>query len=125
MDLRSAVVPAAHMVLAGCVAIMAVLGLLGGDNEGARVVGDVRLFWLVVLPMVGIVMLGLYDWQAGRGASVLRAADLAAFVLGVVELSLGTTGFARWLSGAVALLAAAGLAASFLVEQPRRAGFRR
>ena len=125
MDVRSAVIPAVHMLLAGCIAIVAVLGLLGGDNQGAQVIGDYRLFWLIVLPMVGIVTLGLYDWQAGRGATILRAADIAAFVLGVIELSLGTTGFARWLSGAIALLAACGLAASFVIERPHRAGFRR
>jgi hypothetical protein len=125
MEIRAAVMPAVHMLLAGCIAVVAVIGLLGADNDGARVIGDYRLAWLVVLPMVGIVTLGLYDWQAGRGATILRAADLAAFALGVVELSLGTTGFARWLAGAIALLAAAGIAASFLIERPRRAGFRR
>jgi hypothetical protein len=125
MDVRANVIPAVHMLLAGCIAFVAILGLFGTEVADGQVVGDASVAWLIVLPLVGIVVFGLFDWQTGRGATILRAGDVAAFGLGVVELSLGTTGFARWLSGAVALLAASGIAASFVIEPPHRAGFRR
>jgi hypothetical protein len=65
------------------------------------------------------------DWQLGRGSTILRSADIAAFALGLFDLSLGATGLGRWLAGGVALLAAAGLAASIVVTAPRRPGWRR
>lgn len=131
MDPRPALVPALHTLLAAAVGVLAVIGLFGtgsGDSGGAApvaVVGDVRFAAFVVLPLVGIVMLGLFDWQMGRGAFILRAADIAVFALAAIELSLGTTGLARWLAGGMAIVAACGLAASLVIEQPRRAGFRR
>ena len=124
MDVRAIVVPVAQMLLAACIAFVAVLGLFGTDVSGGQIVGDASVAWLIVLPIVGVVVIGLFDWQTGRGATILRAGNVAAFVLAMLELRLGTTGFARWLSGAIALLAAAGLAASFLIERPHRAGFR-
>ena len=75
--------------------------------------------------MIGIVMLGLYDWQVGRGSGILRAADVAVFALAAVELSVGTMGIVRWLVGGVAVLAACGLASSLVIAAPHRAGFRR
>jgi hypothetical protein len=127
MDLRSAVVPTAQLVLAACVGILAVLGMFAADPAvaGARVAGGPAFAWLVILPMTGIVALGLFDWQTGRGPSILRAADVAVFILAVLELSTGTTGFARWLAGAIALAAAIGTAGSIVIPPPRRAGFRR
>jgi len=125
MDVRSIVVPVAQMLLAACIAFVAVLGLFGTEVTDGQVVGDASVAWLIVLPIVGIVVIGLFDWQSGRGATILRAGNVAAFVLAMLELSLGTTGFARWLSGAIAMLAALGIAASFVIERPHRAGFRR
>ncbi len=129
MDPRRAVVPAVHMLLAAAVAMLAVIGLFGtgpGEtNAGANVVGGFGFAFFIVLPQIGIVALGLFDWQMGRGTGILRAADVAVFVLGCLELSLGTIGLARYLAGAIALLAATGLAASILVAPPRRAGWRR
>src|SRR4051794_26098112 len=125
MDARSAVVPVVHTVLAGGIGILAVIGMFGTDSgESAAIIGGSQFALFVVLPMVGIVMLGLFDWQMGRGSWILRAADVAVFALATVELSLGTSGIVRWLVGGVALLAAAGLAATFLITPPRRAGFR-
>ena len=126
MDARSAVVPVVHTLLAAGLGILAVIGMFGtGSGESAVFVGGYQFALFVVLPMVGIVMLGLFDWQMGRGSGILRAADVAVFVLATVELSLGTVGIVRWLVGGVALLAAAGLAATNLTTPPHRAGVRR
>jgi hypothetical protein len=127
MDLRAAIVPAIHTLLASGVGILAVIGMFGTGSagEGTVLVGGAQFAFFVILPMIGIVMLGLYDWQVGRGSGVLRAADVAVFALAALELSVGTTGVVRWLVGGVAVLAASGLASSFLIPAPHRAGFRR
>jgi hypothetical protein len=126
MDLRAAIVPAIHTLLASGVGILAVIGMFGTGSAGDdTVLGGAKFAFFVILPMIGIVMLGLYDWQVGRGSGVLRAADVAVFVLAALELSVGTTGIVRWLVGGVAVLAASGLASSFLIPAPHRAGFRR
>ena len=126
MDARSAVVPVVHTLLAAGLGILAVIGMFGTDSaDSAAFVGGYQFALFVVLPMVGIVMLGLFDWQMGRGSGILRAADVAVFFLASVELSLGTVGIVRWLVGGVALFAAAGLAATIVTTPPRRAGFRR
>jgi len=129
MERRRAAVPAVHMLLAGAVGLLAVLGIFGtgpANDDAARgsnfVVGFESFF--VVLPQIGAVALGLFDWQIGRGPNLLRAADIVVFALGCLELSLGTVGFARDLAGAISVLAATGLAASILVVPPRRAGWR-
>ena len=127
MDLRPAIVPAIHTLLASGVGILAVIGLFGTDSagEGTVLVGGWRFAFFVILPMIGIVMLGLYDWQIGRGSGILRAADVAVFALAALELSVGTTGIVRWLVGGVAVLAASGFASSLVIPAPHRAGFRR
>jgi len=127
MDLRSAVVPTAQLVLAACLGILAVLGIIASDPAvaGALVVIGPSIAWLVVLPMTGIAALGLFEWQAGRGPGILRAGNVAIFVLAALELRSGTPGFARWLTGAIALAAAIGVAGSIVIPPPRRAGFRR
>jgi hypothetical protein len=130
VERRRAAVPAVHMLLAGTVALLAMLGLLGTGSAGddttaaSTVVDTVRFAFFVVLPQSGIVALGLFDWQMGRGPNLLRAADVAVFALGCLELSIGAVGFTRFLAGAISVLAAAGLAASILVVPPRRAGWR-
>lgn len=130
MDARRAVVPAVHMLLATAVAMLAILGLFGtaatrsDASDPGAVVGGFGFALFVVLPQIGIVALGLFDWQMGRSAAILRAADVAAFAVGGLELSLGTIGIARYLAGAIALAAAVGLASSILVPPPRRAGWR-
>jgi hypothetical protein len=118
------------MLLAAAVALLAVVGLFGASGLGSgdapvAVPGGFGFAFFIVLPQIGIVALGLFDWQMGRGPWILRAADVAVFVLGMLELSLGSVGVARWLAGAIALLAATGIATSILVEPPRRAGWRR
>jgi hypothetical protein len=116
------------MLLAATVAMLAVIGLFGtgdADSAGTTVVGGFGFNFFIVLPQIGIIALGLFDWQLGRGTWIVRAADVAAFVLAWLELSLGTVGLGRDLAGAIALLAAGGLAASILIEPPRRAGWRR
>ena len=84
-----------------------------------------QLSLFIVLPLSGCVAFGLAEWQLGRGSTILRVADIAAFTLGLLDLSLGSTGLGRWLAGAIAILAAAGIAASLLVPPPRRPGWRR
>src|SRR3954452_9017618 len=98
---RRTVVPAVHMLLATALGMLAILGLFGtagtrsdAPDPGAVVVGGFGFALFVVLPQIGIVGLGLFDWQMGRGAGILRAADLAAFALGGLELSPGTIGIA-------------------------------
>jgi hypothetical protein len=127
MDVRSAVVPTAQLVLAACLGILAVLGMIDTDPAvaGALVVLGASIAWLVVLPMTGIAALGLFDWQAGRGPGILRAGNVVIFLLAAAELREGTPGFARWLTGTIALAAAIGLAGSIVTPPPRRAGFRR
>ena len=117
-----------HLLLASLVAILAIIGLfarpLEDGDRGISLVGGFPVSFFIVLPMSGIVAFGLLDWQMGRGASFLRAADGVAFLLALVELSLGVAGLARWMIGTMAILAAAGLAASLLVPAPRRPGCR-
>jgi hypothetical protein len=85
----------------------------------------VQLSLFIVLPLSGCVAFGLTEWQLGRGTTILRVADIAAFTLGLLDLSLGATGIGRWLAGAIAVLAASGIAASIVVVAPRRPGWRR
>ena len=134
MDLGRPVVATLHVLLASTIAIVALIGMFGatglpGDTAdgavGIGLLGRFGLGFILVLPLAGAVALGMADWQWGRGATILRSADLAAFALGMLDLSLGATGLGRWLAGAVALLAAAGLAASIVVSAPRRPGWRR
>jgi hypothetical protein len=118
-------VAAIHVVLASIVAVLGVIGLFGsrGDGGTTLVIGF-QLSLFLVVPMIGIVAFGLAEWQLGRGPGAMRAADLGAFLLAALLLSLGETGLTRWLAGGVALLAASGLAASVIVVPPRRGGFR-
>ena len=129
MDAGRSVMATTHLLLASLVAILAIIGLfarpLEDGDRGISLVGGFPVSFFMVLPMSGIVAFGLLDWQMGRGASFLRAADGVAFLLALVELSLGVAGLARWMIGTMAILAAAGLAASLLVPAPRRPGFRR
>jgi hypothetical protein len=115
-----------HVVLASLIAIVAIIGLFGTRNGAAgTVVLGFQLSLFIVLPLSGCVAFGLAEWQLGRGSTILRVADIAAFTLGLLDLSLGSTGLGRWLAGAIAILAAAGIAASLLVPPPRRPGWRR
>src|SRR4051794_34630144 len=133
MELGRPIVAATHLLLAASIAIVAIVGIFGvpghatsfDDNPISAITGGFWFSFLIVLPLAGIVSLGVADWQAGRGSGILRAADLAAFLLAALELSAGTAGIIRWLVGAIALLAAAGIAGSVLVDAPRRPGFRR
>lgn len=84
-----------------------------------------QLSLFIVLPLSGCVAFGLAEWQLGRGSTILRVADVAAFTLGLLDLSLGATGLGRWLAGGIAILAASGIAASIVVAPPRRPGWRR
>ena len=114
-----------HVLLASLVAIIAIIGLFGTrDGAVGAVVIGFQLSLFIVLPLSGSVAFGLADWQLGRGPTILRVADVAAFTLGVLDLSLGATGLGRWLAGTVAVLAAAGIAASIVVSAPRRPGWR-
>jgi hypothetical protein len=115
-----------HVLLASLVAIVAIIGLFGTREAvaGTIVIGF-ELSLVVVLPLSGCVAFGLADWQLGRGPTVLRLADVAAFTLGLLDLSLGSTGLGRWIAGAIAILASAGIASSLLVVPPRRPGWRR
>lgn len=115
-----------HVALASLVAIVAIVGLFGTRDGaiGAVVIG-VQLSLFIVLPLSGCVAFGLADWQLGRGPTILRIADVAAFTLGLLDLSLGATGLGRWMAGAIAILAAAGIAGSIVVTPPRRPGWRR
>jgi hypothetical protein len=123
---RHGLVTVIHVLLASTIAIVDVIGLFGnrGDGSGPGLTIGFQLSLLIVLPMIGIVAFGLTEWQLGRGPGFMRAADLAAFLLGALMLSLGETGLTRWLAGAIAVLAASGIAASVLVVPPRRGGFR-
>jgi len=125
-----------HLVLASTIAIVAVIGMFGTGSGAADpssataatragIPGTFELAILVVLPLAGVVAFGVADWQLGRGAMILRAGDVAAFALGMLDLSLGATGLGRFLAGAMALLAAGGLAGSIVVTAPRRPGWRR
>jgi hypothetical protein len=126
MESRHGLVTVIHVLLASTVAIVGVIGLFGGraDGSGPGLAIGFQLSLFLVVPMIGAVAFGLAEWQLGRGPGVMRAADLAAFLLGALLLSLGETGLARWLAGAIALLAAGGIAASLVVVPPRRGGFR-
>jgi hypothetical protein len=125
VDAGRSVVATTHLILASLVAILAIIGLFGTHEPGVGTGWlESNFALLIVLPLGGCVALGLADWQQGRGSLILRAADIAAFLLAAVNLSLGATGIARWLAGSVALLACGGLAASIIVERPRRGGFR-
>jgi hypothetical protein len=139
VDVRSATVPIVHAALAALLGILTILMALGWQDllASATSAGDphgyVRVFvttgvWgflLIFVPLIGVVLVGTFDWQIGRGPTILRMGDVAIFVLATLQLSSSATGVDRWLAGALALLAAGGLAASLIVDPPRRAGFRR
>jgi hypothetical protein len=126
VDRGRTAVATVHVLLASLVAIIAVIGLFGAREgaAGPNVLG-VQLSLFIVLPLSGCVAYGLTEWQLGRGSTILRTADVAAFTLGLLDLSLGASGLGRWLAGAVAVLAASGIAASIVVTAPRRPGWRR
>jgi hypothetical protein len=117
---------AVHVLLASLVAIVAIIGLFGTRQGAAGFVAiGFQLSLFIVLPLSGCVAFGLAEWQVGRGSTILRVADTAAFTLGLLALSLGAVGVGRWLAGAIAILAASGIAASVVVSPPRRPGWRR
>ena len=126
MDRGRLVVAFVHVLLASLVAIVAIIGLFGTREAVAgTVVIGFQLSLFVVLPLSGCVAFGLADWQLGRGPTILRVADVAAVTLGLLDLSLGSTGLGRWIAGAIAILASTGIASSVLVAPPRRPGWRR
>ncbi len=138
MDVRSATVPIVHATLAGLLGIVVIVMAVGWQDLLAAASapddphGYVRVFvttgvWgflLIFVPLIGVVLVGTFDWQVGRGATILRSGDVAIFVLAALQLQSSATGVDRLLAGALALLAAGGLASSIVIDPPRRAGFR-
>jgi hypothetical protein len=130
-------VPVVHAVLAamltlvGALVVASIVAVTGRTNAENDPHGLVDAFgtmgvWaliLILLPLVGAVLLGIRDWQAGRGALVIRSADVAGLVFaGLLVRGEGTTWW--WLAIGIAAAAVAGLVASATTPAPQRDGWR-
>ena len=112
-----------HATLAALIVLASAL-VWGVGNQN-----QVGLVWLVgvelmLLPLSGGVLLGLLFRSAGRGQVILRAADGASIVIGLVGLST-RAGSVPWLIAvAIVALATAGLLVTFIDTPPHREGWR-
>ena len=119
------VVPVLHAVLAALIGLASALmwGVMSGDDNGVGILFMVAVE-LMLLPLAGALILGLLFRSAGRGQTILRSADAASIVIGLVGLSTGV-GSIQWLIAvAIVALATAGLLVTFLDPAPRRGGWR-
>jgi len=112
-----------HAALAALIALASALmwGVMSSRTSDAGTMGLVEL---ILLPLAGAVILGLLFRGVGRGNTILRSADAASIVVGVVGLST-VAGSIQWLIAvSIVTLATAGLLVTFLEPAPRRGGWR-
>src|SRR4029078_1572584 len=97
-----------HAALAGLIGLASALmwGAMS-DTSGIGFMGLVGLEMMLV-PLAGALVVGLLFRGAGRGYTMLRTADTACIVVGLVGLS-SAAGSVQWLvGGAVVTLATGG-----------------
>jgi hypothetical protein len=114
-----------HAALAALIALASALmwGLMSSRTSDVATMGLVGLE-LMLMPLAGALILGLLFRGVGRGNTILRSADAASIVIGVVGLST-VAGSIQWLIAvSIATLATAGLLVTFLEPAPRRGGWR-
>ena len=113
-----------HAALAGLIGLASALmwGAMS-DTSGIGFMGLVGLEMMIV-PLAGALLVGLLFRSAGRGYTMLRTADTACIVVGLVGLS-SAAGSIQWLIAvAIVTLATAGVLLTFLEPAPRRGGWR-
>ena len=114
-----------HAALAALIALASALiwGVMSARASEIGIMGLVGLE-LMLIPLAGGLILGLLFRSAGRGNTVLRSADAASIVIGVVGLST-VAGSIQWLIAvSIVSLATAGFLVTFLDPAPRRGGWR-
>ena len=119
------VVPFLHATLAALIALASALvwGVMSGYGNGIAFMGLIGIE-LMLVPLAGVLVVGLLFRSAGRGQTMLRAADVASIVVGLVGLS-AAVGTIQWLIAVIiAAVATAGLLVTFLEPAPRRGGWR-
>jgi hypothetical protein len=116
-------VPLFHAVLAGLIGLVSALMWAVMANKDVGIMGLIAVE-LMLLPLAGGLILGLLFRSAGRGQTILRSADAASIVIGLVGLSTRAGTF-PWLIGvAIVTLATAGLLVTFIDPAPQRGGWR-
>ena len=118
-------VPLLHAALAALIGLTSALmwGVMSGGENRVDLMGLVGME-LMLVPLAGSVLLGLLFRSAGRGQTMLRTADAASIVVGLVGLSTAA-GSIQWLIAvALVTLATAGFLLTFLEPAPRRGGWR-
>jgi hypothetical protein len=118
-------VPLLHAAVAALIGLASALiwGVMSSDEHHAEFTGLVGLE-LMLIPLTGGVIVGLLFRSAGRGQAMLRSADAASIVVGLVGLA-APAGSIQWLIAvAIATLATAGLLLTFVDRAPHRAGWR-
>jgi hypothetical protein len=114
-----------HAALAGLIVLASALmwGGMSSDTSGIGFMGLVGLEMMLV-PLAGALLVGLLFRGAGRGDTMLRTADVASIVVGLVGLS-SAAGSVQWLIAvAIVTLGSAGCLLTFLEPAPRRGGWR-
>jgi hypothetical protein len=118
-------VPLLHAAVAALIALASALmwGVMSNDGNDAEFRGLVGVE-LMLVPLAGGIVLGLLFRSAGRGQTMLRSADAASILVGLVALS-APAGSILWLIAvAIVTLATTGLLVTFLDRAPHRAGWR-
>ncbi len=118
-------VPILHATLAALIGLASALlwGVLSRveDRFGFMVLIGVEL---MLIPLAGGIIIGLLFRGAGRGQTILRTADGASIVIGLVGVS-ARAGTIPWLIAvAIVTLATAGLLVTFVDRAPQRGGWR-
>jgi hypothetical protein len=118
-------VPFLHATLAALIGLASALmwAVMSGRESQVGIMGLIGVE-LMLIPLAGGLLLGLFFRSAGRGQTILRAADAASIVIGLVGLSSGAGSVAWLIAVAIVALATAGLLVTFIDPAPHRGGWR-
>jgi hypothetical protein len=114
-----------HATVAALIGLASALiwGVMSDDGNDVAFTGLIGLE-LILIPLAGGLIIGLLFRSAGRGQTILRSADAASIVVGLVGLA-APAGSIQWLIAiAIVTLATAGLLVTFTDRAPHRAGWR-
>jgi hypothetical protein len=114
-----------HATLSALIGLASALmwGVMSNDENQVGIMGLIGVE-LMLIPLAGAHILGLLFRSAGRGQTILRSADAASIVIGLVGLST-RAGSIQWLvSVAIVTIAVAGLLVTFIDPAPHREGWR-
>ena len=118
-------VPVLHATLAALIGLASALmwAVMSARESRVGIMGLIGVE-LMLIPLAVGLLLGLLFRSAGRGQTILQAADGASIVIGLVGLSAGA-GTLPWLIAvAIVALATAGLLVTFIDPAPHRGGWR-